>query len=68
MNPDEIHAVFSNLGISLIDQGKEQVLEAKRRWGRDVDYQGSESHYHVIVSNGTGQKNIGNAKLERRSY
>lgn len=67
MNQAEIAAVFSRLGISLIDQGKDRVLEDQRKMGQGVEAE-SIPFYRIIVSNGTGQKQLNNAKLERRPY
>lgn len=69
MNQAEIAAVFSSLGISLIDQGKGRVLEDQRKLGKESGAADSmRSSYRVTVSNGTGQQNFNNAKLERRTY
>lgn len=67
MNQAEISAVFSNLGLPLVDKGIEDILQSKKQMMRDIYQTNPENIYRVTVSNGTG-KNVKHANLERSSY
>lgn len=67
INVDEakISAVFSSLGLSLVDRGVSEITEAKKQMAKHLGLSKQESCYRVIVSNGTGLSKKYNAKLER---